>query len=258
MKWLLMAITYPELISCRDVSKSYSTEAGPLTAVDHVSLSLSRNETLAVVGPSGCGKSTLLLMMAGLEKPSSGRIRFRGIPLFKQHRDIGLVLQDYGLFPWKTVRNNIELGLRIRGQEIDHESAHELMANLEILDKASAYPQQLSGGQKQRVALARALILEPALLLLDEPFAALDTLTRERLQDLLAAIWRKHGLGIIVVTHNIQEAVFLGRKIAVMGRDPSGILAVEDNTDACKPDFRGSEEFYSRCRIIRKRLEEFI
>jgi NitT/TauT family transport system ATP-binding protein len=166
------------------------------------------------------------------------------------------VLQDYGLFPWKTVRRNVELGLRIRREPVEPRRVEALLAELDIRDKSHVYPQQLSGGQKQRVALARALILNPSLLLLDEPFAAIDALTRERLQDLVADAWRGRRFGLVLVTHNIQEAVLLGRKICVMSNGPGAILDTIDNPRGCAPDYRRTDEFYELCRVVRSRLEQ--
>jgi NitT/TauT family transport system ATP-binding protein len=194
-------------------------------------------------------------MMAVLEKPRRGAIEFKGRPLVRPHREIALVLQDYGLFPWKTVRENVELGLRIRREDFDRERLELLLTELDIADKLDLYPQQLSGGQKQRVALARALVLAPSLLLLDEPFGALDTLTRERLQDLVAAVWRKRKFGMVVVTHNIQEAVRLGQKILVMGKSPGTVLTCVGNATACEEDYRGSAEFFTLSRSVRIELE---
>jgi NitT/TauT family transport system ATP-binding protein len=245
-----------ELIHCFSVTKAYRTDNGPIPALASTEICLRSGETLAVVGPSGCGKSTLLLLMAGLETPTTGRVEFKGEPLNRPHREISLVLQDYGLFPWKTVRDNVELGLRIRRESVDRGRVDELLAELDISDKSDVYPQQLSGGQKQRVALARALVLNPSLLLLDEPFAALDTLTRERLQDLVAESWRRRKFGMALVTHNIQEAVRLGQKILVMGKTPGEVLEVVNNPSACESDYRGTEEFYELYRRVRCRLEE--
>ena len=251
-----MLVTSPELIDGRDLAKTYRVENGPIHAVRSCDISLEEAQTLALVGPSGCGKSTLLLLMAGLEKPSSGSLCFRGGPLEKPHREIALVLQDYGLFPWKTVRRNVELGLRIRGERVESGKVEDLLSELDIAEKTDVYPQQLSGGQKQRVALARALILNPSLLLLDEPFAALDTLTRERLQDLVAAAWRRRGFGMAVVTHNIQEAVRLGQRILVMAGTPGTIVSCIENTGACGLDYRGTDEFYEISRQVRVQLEQ--
>jgi NitT/TauT family transport system ATP-binding protein len=245
-----------ELIRCTAVTKTYRADNGPIPALSATDICLHPGETLAVVGPSGCGKSTLLLLMAGLETPTAGRVEFKGEPLVRPHREISLVLQDYGLFPWKTVRDNVELGLRIRREPVDRVRVDELLAELDIRDKSHVYPQQLSGGQKQRVALARALILNPSLLLLDEPFAALDTLTRERLQDLVAESWRRRRFGMALVTHNIQEAVRLGQKILVMGRTPGEVLDVVDNPTACGSDYRGTQEFYELYRSVRGLLEQ--
>lgn len=227
-----------------------------MAALSPTEVSVSAAETIALVGPSGCGKSTLLLLMAGLEKPTSGSVEFKGMPLARPHREIALVLQDYGLFPWKTVQENVELGLRIRRDSIEGSGLHELLEELDIGDKTEVYPQQLSGGQKQRVALARALILKPSLLLLDEPFAALDTLTRERLQDLVAAAWRRRRFGMVVVTHNIQEAVRLGQRILVMGRSPGTILEMVENPLACGTNCRGSELFFGISKTVRNLLEQ--
>lgn len=250
-----MHTTSHELVGGRNLSKTYQTENGPIHALASCDISLPEAQALALVGPSGCGKSTLLLLMAGLEKPTEGSLWFRGIPLTQPRREIALVLQDYGLFPWKTVRRNVELGLRIRGEQIDRRDVERLLAELDIAEKADVYPQQLSGGQKQRVALARALVLNPSLLLLDEPFAALDTITRERLQDLVATTWRKRKFGMALVTHNIQEAVRLGHRILVMGGTPGTVLGCVENPNACSPYYRGSDEFYEISRQVRRQLE---
>ncbi len=251
-----MPVLLADLISSRGVTKIYRAEHGPITALGATDISLGAGRTLALVGPSGCGKSTLLLLLAGLEKPSSGAVQFNGRPLARPHREIALVLQEYGLFPWKTVRRNVELGLRIRGEAIDQGMVEDLLAELDIEDKLDLYPQQLSGGQKQRVALARALILNPSLLLLDEPFAALDTLIRERLQDLVAAVWRRRGFAAVLVTHNIQEAVRLGQTILVMSGAPGTIVSEIENPRACSRDYRGSDEFYRVARLLRRGLEQ--
>ncbi|MFH1114865.1 MAG: ABC transporter ATP-binding protein [Pseudomonadota bacterium] len=251
-----MHSTSPELLGGRNLSKTYSAENGPVHALRSCDISLPEAQSLALVGPSGCGKSTLLLLMAGLESPTEGSLSFRGRPLTRPHREIALVLQDYGLFPWKSVRRNVELGLRIRGEQIDRRNVERLLAELDIAEKADVYPQQLSGGQRQRVALARALILNPSLLLLDEPFAALDTLTRERLQDLVATMWRKRKFGMALVTHNIQEAVRLGHRILVMGETPGTILGCVENPNACGPYYRGSDEFYEISAHVRQQLEQ--
>ncbi len=250
-----MPDSFNNLLCCTQLGKTYMTEGRSVPAVEGVDFSLNEGETAALVGPSGCGKSTLLLMLAGLEQPSFGAVKFKGQPMSRPHREIALVLQDYGLFPWKTVHENVVLGLKIRKEPIDAVAVEELLSELDIIEKTDLYPQQLSGGQKQRVALARAQILRPSLLLLDEPFAALDTLTRERLQDLVAASWRRRGFGLFVVTHNIQEAVRLGSRILIMGASPGAVLSEVDNPSACGEKYRGSEEFYEISRRVRNILE---
>ncbi len=255
MKKLSMSNSSHELIRARGISKSYVTEQGLVKALDQVDLVLGESETVALLGPSGCGKSTLLLLMAGLERTDTGELLFKSAPLERPPREVALVLQDYGLFPWKTVRANIELGLKIRRDHVDWDHIMVLLNELDISDKLDVHPQQLSGGQKQRVALARALVLNPELLLLDEPFAALDTLNRERLQDLAAALWRQRRFAMTLVTHNIQEAVRLGQKIILMGGVPGRITKTIDNPSACESGFFGRAEFYEKCSEIRTELE---
>ncbi|MGC8907245.1 MAG: ABC transporter ATP-binding protein [Desulfomonilaceae bacterium] len=250
-----MALSSNKLISCEDVAKTYFTETGPVMALKGVSLSLEDEDTMAIVGPSGCGKSTLLFILAGLEKPTEGCVRFRDAVLDKPRREVALVLQDYGLFPWKTVQANIELGLKIRREQVDVEKISALLHELGISEKTELYPQQLSGGQRQRVALARALVLNPSLLLLDEPFASLDALTRERLQDLVAAAWRSRRFAMVIVTHDIQEAAGLGRKIFIMAGAPGAIVSCVENPSAGRKDYRDTEEFYIVCERVRRELE---
>jgi NitT/TauT family transport system ATP-binding protein len=246
----------PELILLDKVSKEYVTDAGSNQALLDISFQLGTSETVSIVGPSGCGKSTLLLVLAGLEKPTSGSVKFKGRSLDKPPREAALVLQDYGLFPWKTVRQNVELGIKIRGESVNGSGLEALLAELDIASKVDDYPQQLSGGQKQRVALARALILNPALLLLDEPFAALDTLTRERLQELLANAWIRRGFAMALVTHNIEEAARLGKRIIIMRGSPGRISKVIVNPGACDSHLEESEDFYELCQSIRRELEQ--
>jgi len=251
-----MPSSFPDLLQVRQVTKVYGLENGSVPALGSCDLDLGSGSTLALLGPSGCGKTTLLLLLAGLESPTTGSILFKGEQLRRPHREIALVLQDYGLFPWKTVGDNVQLGLEIRREHVDRGRIRDLLSELDIADKQDVYPQQLSGGQKQRVALARALILNPSLLLLDEPFAALDTITRERLQDLVALAWHRRRFGMVLVTHNIQEAVRLGQRILIMGGNPGVIVACVENPQGCALDCRGSNEFYEICRVVRGELEK--
>lgn len=247
--------TSPNLLTVNKVNKTYFNGVEAVEALKSVSLSLPEGDSIALVGQSGCGKSTLLLLMAGLEPVNSGYILFEDKPVLDHRREIALVLQDYGLFPWKSVQKNVELGLNIRNVGNTAARIDDILTELGIGDKAKVYPQQLSGGQKQRVALARAMVLKPRLLLLDEPFAALDTLTRERLQDLLLESWARSKFGMILATHNVQEAVMLGRRIVVMTKSPGRITDIIDNPHCGEADFRGSDLFYQQTRTVRRSLE---
>jgi len=251
-----MAVSFAKILDVKGISKSYNGDNGSVRALSQVDISLNNRETLAVLGPTGCGKSTLLLHLAGLLTPTEGKVFFKDSILEKPHRDIALVLQEYGLFPWKNVLDNVELGLKIRKEKFDKSSINKMLENMGILDKIKMYPQQLSGGQKQRVALARALVLNPSLLLLDEPFAALDTLTRERLQDLLIRLWAEHHFAMVIVTHNIQEAVMLGQRILIMDNNTSSIKNVISNETALSENYRGSDSFYQKARELRLSLED--
>jgi NitT/TauT family transport system ATP-binding protein len=198
-----------------------------LLALDGLSFSAEEGEFLAIVGPSGCGKSTLLRLLAGLEHPISGEVCFRGRPLTAPRREIGFVFQRATLMPWRTVLDNIALPLETslvpREERLSRAHAWVLLMGLDGF--AGAYPAQLSGGMQQRVALARALIHEPSLLLLDEPFASLDALTRERMNGELLRIWDRHRITVVMVTHSITEALFLADRVLVMTPRPGHVRA---------------------------------
>ncbi|HHW14537.1 MAG TPA: ABC transporter ATP-binding protein [Firmicutes bacterium] len=244
------------MLEVRGVEFTYQTGGRRVPALTGVDFSLAPGEIWAVIGPSGCGKSTLLYLLSGLMRPTAGEIRFRGGPVLDHQREIALILQGYGLFPWKTVRDNVGLGLAIRGvarAEIRRRT-DEMLAAVGLADYGEVYPDELSGGQKQRVAIARSFVLDPALLLMDEPFSALDALTRERLQNLLLQLCLARETGTVLVTHNIEEAVFLGRKILVMTKRPGRVAAVVDNPDMGREGYRSSPEFLSRTSLLRDLL----
>lgn len=211
----------------------------------------------ALIGPSGGGKTTLLYLLAGLRKPQTGQVLVGNLPVIKPRRSTGLILQDYGLLPWATARDNIALGLKIRGADKArrHKVVDHWLQTLDIAAVAGRYPAQLSGGQRQRVAIARTLALDPDLLLMDEPFSALDALTREALQNELIALGLTERLTSVLVTHNIEEAVFLGKRIGVLGPTPMQTLTVVENPQAGKLDYRGKPEFYACCEQIRMLVE---
>ena len=226
-----------------------------------------RGEAWAVIGLSGCGKTTLLYLLAGLRTPTSGAVRIGGQPVTRPRPATGLILQDHGLLPWATVKENALLGLKIRqfygpdgkhaprGEPISKRDAVERvsywLARLGIDALADKYPSQLSGGQRQRAAIARTLAMQPDLLLMDEPFSALDVATREDLQALTVELRREASLTSVIVTHNIDEAVFLGEKILALNLPPNRAARVIDNPGAGEPGYRDSAAFQAQCDALR-------
>jgi sulfonate transport system ATP-binding protein len=211
----------------REVSKSFPSPDNPAArrlALDAVSVSLAAGELVSLVGPSGCGKSTLLRLIAGLDLPDSGELLIGSEPITAPSAERGLVFQDPNLFPWLTVRRNIQAGLVARGilQESRHE-VDEFMRLVGLEGFASAYPHHLSGGMAQRVALARALINHPRVLLLDEPLGALDAFTRMRMQDEVLRLWQTRRTTMLLVTHDIDEAIYMSDRIVIMTQRPGRI-----------------------------------
>jgi NitT/TauT family transport system ATP-binding protein len=217
-------------IVARDLSLTYTNEAtdSSHTVLDGFDLSVREGEFLAVLGPSGCGKSTFLSVLAGLVPQTSGEITVDGEPVSAARQKLGLVFQGYALFPWRTVRKNVETGLEIRGVKgAQRRSESERFLRLVgLLDFADHYPHQLSGGMRQRVAIARVLAYGPEILLMDEPFGALDAQTRESLQQELLGIWEHSAKTVVFVTHSIDEAIFLADRVAIMGRGPGRVKEI--------------------------------
>lgn len=243
------------LLSVEALSKSFPDWREPKRVLENITFALSSWDSLAVMGPSGCGKTTLLLIIAGLIPSSGGCVKIDGHIVTGPTRQIGLVLQEYGLFPWKTVGANILLGAKLQNMRVPEKRLAELKSALGIDGLEHLYPHQLSGGQRQRVALARALLLRPSLLLLDEPFAAIDAITRERLQDRLMAVFGQRQFSFIIVTHNIEEAVFLGKRIIVLDNSGSGINAVVENPGAGDAHYRTKPAFFELSTQLRNILE---
>ena len=225
-----------------------------------------RGETWAVLGSSGCGKSTLLSLLAGLVFPKSGAVLIEGQPVTRPRPRTGLIIQDYGLLPWATLRENARLGLRIRnfyGPDGVHApkaytrsiEVDRWLERLGLLPFADKYPQQVSGGQRQRTAIARTLAIQPDLLLMDEPFSSLDAPTREGLQELVRELSQETGVTLVIVTHSIEEAAVLGKKILLLGQPPNQVSHCMDNSDADVPGYRESQAYFSLCRELRTRLE---
>jgi NitT/TauT family transport system ATP-binding protein len=213
-------------IEAHDVSLIYDTPSGTVPGVSGVSFSMEASEFLCIVGPSGCGKSTLLNIIAGFLTPTAGEIRIGGQPVHGYGMDRGVVFQDFAqLFPWRTALGNVAFGLEMKGMpKAERETiALEQLRLVKLENFARSYPHHLSGGMQQRVAIARALAYNPAVLLMDEPFAALDALTRDDMQRLLADVWRTTRKTVIYVTHNVAEAVYLADRVVVMTPHPGKV-----------------------------------
>ncbi len=243
-----------EVISVESVTKSFSGS----TVLSDISFVLKQGMSLSVIGPSGCGKTTLLYIIAGLTHPSAGRVLIDGKMVSGADSRTAFILQDYGLLPWKSVLDNVELGMRIRGISPSdrRDSATRIISDLGIASHMKRFPANLSGGEKQRVAIARALASGPEILLMDEPFSSLDTLTRERLQHTLRDLQTERGLTMITVTHSIEEAAFLGDSILVMTPGPGRISKMIKNSGRRDRDFRNSEAFFKTCSTIRRSIEK--
>src|SRR5882757_8006363 len=220
-------------IEVRNVSLTYDTPAGTVPGVAGVSFDMEVSEFLCLVGPSGCGKTTLLNIIAGFLNPTGGEIRIGGKAVNGHGTDRGIVFQDFAqLFPWRTALGNVAFGLEMKGMpKAERERVALAQLRLVKLEKfAGAYPHHLSGGMQQRVAIARALAYNPSVLLMDEPFAALDALTRDEMQRLLADVWRETRKTVIYVTHNVAEAVYLADRVIVMTPHPGTVQATIDIT----------------------------
>jgi NitT/TauT family transport system ATP-binding protein len=209
-----------------DVSHRFELDDRPLPVLEHISLSVRPGELVALLGPSGCGKSTLLRLVAGLDAPASGRLFADGVPINGPDPSRVVVFQDPTLYPWRTVRKNVALGLeaqgllRSRGERVD-----DALQRVGLSHFANAYPHQLSGGMAQRASLARALVNEPRLLILDEPLGKLDSLTRLALQSELVSLWQSAGFTALLVTHDVEEALFLATRVIVLSERPARIKA---------------------------------
>ncbi|MBN1995475.1 MAG: ABC transporter ATP-binding protein [Anaerolineae bacterium] len=262
-----MADLAETIINLNSITFAYP---GGATIFKNFSWQVRRGDIWAIIGASGCGKSTLLYLIAGLRRPTGGQVLIDNRPILRPRPRTGLILQDYGLLPWATVWDNAALGLDIRrfyGPDGKHTPVDELLTDkkkrvnywlerLGINHVAQQYPNQISGGQRQRTAIARTLVLNPDLLLMDEPFGALDALTREDLQRLTLELRAERNLTTIIVTHNIDEAVFMGQKILVLAQPPTTEAIVVDNPLAGTPHFREQAEFFRRCNRLRELLGE--
>jgi NitT/TauT family transport system ATP-binding protein len=220
-----MSVT-ADVISVQGLSKGYPSRNGCVDALQNISFSVKESEFVAVVGPSGCGKSTLLKLLAGLLLPSKGEAYLRGSPINSPRRDIGVVFQSPVLLPWRSVLENVLLPVDVQhlADNSHRKVAMELLSLVGLQDFAHRYPQELSGGMQQRVAIARALVHDPAMLLMDEPFGALDAMTREQMNLELQRVWLERKKTILLITHSIPEAVFLADRVLVMTSRPGRIM----------------------------------
>jgi len=257
------------IVSIQNLTFRYAPDTPPVFA--DFDWQVQRGEAWAIIGPSGCGKSTLLMLIAGLRQPGQGILTVDGAPVPRPRATSGLILQNHGLLPWATVWENAALGLRIgrfyRNKENDPHlprpyppplplaETDRWLDRLGIAHLRNQYPSQISGGQQQRVAIARTLSLQPNLLLMDEPFSALDARTREDLQNRVVALQQELGVTTIVVTHNVEEAAFMGRRILVLGQPPNRAAMIVENPGAGEAGYRSNGDFFEITRLLRGRLD---
>ncbi len=236
------------LAEIKNVSKTYETNGNKILVLDDISFSVEDNDFICIVGPSGCGKSTLLRIIVGLENPTSGEVLFKGEVISPDNPKVAMVFQNFALFPWLTVKENIELvleSMKLQKKEQENKACKYIKAvGLDGFERV--YPRELSGGMKQRVGFARALAVEPILLCMDEPFSSLDALTAQNLKDELLLLWADKNMppdAVIMVTHNVEEAVYLANRIIILSRRPGKVIA-DLRIELERPRNRKDPEFY--------------
>jgi len=245
------------VIAIKDLSVKYQSNNKETLALDKVNININSGDIYTFIGPSGCGKSTLLYVLSGILKDYMGSVSIDDRAINPKTQRIGLILQNYGLLPWKNVYQNTMLGIKIKNdnQELDEYSSY-ILKQLGIDTLLDRYPKELSGGQQQRVAIARAFILKPDLLLMDEPFSALDAITREEMQELFLNIWKQNSVTTVFITHSVDEALYLGSKIAVFSPSPGRIVEVLDNPCFKQDNLRFRDEYSSMSMKLRKMLRD--
>lgn len=227
----LHELYYQPILACQNVAKTFQTNRqSPFTALDGINLEVAKGDFVTILGQSGGGKSTLLKLLGGFILPTSGQVLFHGMPLMGITPKIGMVFQENTLYPWLTVEQNIGFGFKVRGKQKRQYAlqVQEVMAHVGLAQAGNLYPHQLSGGMKQRVSIARSLAMQPDVLLLDEPFSALDIQLRRRLQKFLLNIWQETQATMVLVTHDVEEAILLGQKLIVVGGQPGQIIEAAD------------------------------
>ncbi len=235
------------LVEIKNVSKNYESNGSTIQVLDNINFSVEDNDFICIVGPSGCGKSTLLRIIVGLEKPTSGEVLFKGEVISPDNPKVAMVFQNFALFPWLTVQENIELVLESIKQEKEKEkTACKYIKAVGLDGFERVYPRELSGGMKQRVGFARALAVEPILLCMDEPFSSLDALTAQNLKDELLLLWADKSMppdAVIMVTHNVEEAVYMANRIIILSPRPGKVVA-DLRIELERPRNRKDPEFY--------------
>jgi NitT/TauT family transport system ATP-binding protein len=248
----------PVILEVKGLTKTFDTAQGSVTALKDINFCTHQREVVCVIGPSGCGKSTLVRTLAGLEDYASGEVLLDGRAVHGPGPDRGMVFQGYTLFPWRTVKKNVMFGLELagRGRTTAEEEALQWIDLVGLTKFANHYPHQLSGGMKQRVAIARALANQPRILLMDEPFGALDAQTRAKMQGYLLDIWKNIDVTIVFITHDLDEAIFLADRILVLKAHPG---EVQELIEVPVPQPRSSSQFLSpEFLATKRRLEELI
>lgn len=235
------------LAEIKNVSKTYDSDGNKILVLDNINFSVEDNDFICIVGPSGCGKSTLLRIIVGLEKPASGEVLFKGEVIAPDNPKVAMVFQNFALFPWLTVKENIELVLETMKQKKDPDKiACKYIKAVGLDGFEKVYPRELSGGMKQRVGFARALAVEPVLLCMDEPFSSLDALTSQNLKDELLMLWADASMppdAVIMVTHNVEEAVYMANRIIILSPRPGKVVA-DLRIELERPRNRKDPEFY--------------
>ncbi len=248
----------PVVLSVDDLKKSFGPDGHEHVVFDEVSIDIHRREFITIIGPSGCGKSTFIRIAAGLDQATGGQMLLDGKPIAGPGPDRGMVFQGYTLFPWRTVKENVMFGLEMQGKSSTEaeSAAREWLEMVGLSRFEESYPHELSGGMKQRVAIARALAAEPRVLIMDEPFGALDALTRAKMQTYLLQIWKKVDITILFITHDLDEAIYLSDRILVLGVNPGGVREIIENP---VPRPRSIEQFLSPEFIaLKARLDHLI
>lgn len=251
------------MIEIKRLTVKYRDKDEETIALREISINIDSGDICTVIGPSGCGKSTILNVLSGIQREYEGSVLINGSIVNPKTQNIGMVFQNYGLLPWKNVYDNATLGLKIKGTRSDGYESF-IINELGLGELLKRYPRELSGGQKQRVALARAFILKPDLLLMDEPFSALDAITREEMQELFLNIWKEHRVTTVFITHSAEEALYLGKKIIVLSSSPGSIYRIIDNDvfginiheESTQLAMKiNSDEYYKKSIELRKIIE---